>query len=240
MGDRWARTRIIVGDRGVERLAAARVLVVGLGGVGSFAAEALVRAGIGTMGLVDFDVVEISNINRQLLALSSSVGRIKVQLLEERCRDINPNCIIEPYPMRCNADTIGLLLGNQPEYVVDAIDSVDDKILLIQACLARQIPIISAMGTGNRIDPCQFRVADISNTHTCPLARRVRRELGRVGITKGLKVVFSEEQPLKGADGTTIGSISYMPSTAGLIMAGEVIRSIAGGIESGVDTSLGR
>ncbi len=224
MEDRWSRTRLLIGAEACSLLAEARITVVGLGGVGSFAAEGLARCGVGNLTLVDSDRVVVSNINRQLIALTSTINQAKVDVVAKRVKDINPECKIESCAIRCNKDTIKHLLRNRPHYVVDAIDSVMDKVVLIQQCLERNIPIISAMGAGNRLDPTKFEVADISKTHTCPLARKLRHELRKVGIQEGIRVVYSREKPIKVESGNPIGSISFVPSVAGLILASVVIR----------------
>jgi tRNA A37 threonylcarbamoyladenosine dehydratase len=224
--DRWSRTRLLVGEEACYRLAQARIMVVGLGGVGSFVAEGLARSGIGSLTLVDFDQVAISNINRQLVALTSTLDKPKAEVMAERIKDINPDCSVEACVTRCEKDTIDELLSNRPDYVVDAIDSVMDKVCLIKECLTRFIPIISAMGAGNRLDPTRFEVADISQTHTCPLARKLRHELRKINIEQGLKVVFSREKPIPTKTGHPVGSISFVPSVAGLIIAGAVVQDL--------------
>ncbi len=206
-------------------------MVVGLGGVGSYAAEALARAGIGNLILVDHDRVMMSNINRQLVALTSTLGQPKAEVMAKRVRDINPECKVEACAIRCSRETVNDLLGRKPDYVVDAIDSVPDKVCLIKECFTASIPIISAMGAGNRIDPTKFSVADISQTHTCPLARRVRHELRRANIYEGVRVVYSQEKPVLTATRSPVGSISFVPSTAGLLLAAAVIKDLLTGIQ---------
>lgn len=225
MEDRWSRTRLLIGAEACYRLAQARIMVVGLGGVGSFVAEGLARSGVGNLTLVDADQVAISNINRQLVALTSTMNQPKALVLAKRIKDINPECHVEAHTIRCNQDTVNDLLQNRPDYVVDAIDSVPDKVCLIQRCITKNIPIISAMGAGNRLDPTKFEVADISRTHTCPLARKLRHELRKVDIEEGLQVVYSREKPVQTEPGLPVGSISFVPSVAGLILASAVIRS---------------
>jgi tRNA A37 threonylcarbamoyladenosine dehydratase len=229
LDDRWVRTRVLLGDEACYLLMQARVMVVGLGGVGSYVAEGLARAGIGNLILVDPDRVVISNINRQLVALTSTLGQLKVEVMANRIRDINPECNVETCAIRCNRDTVNDLLNKEPDYVVDAIDSVPDKVCLIKKCFSGSIPIISSMGAGNRIDPTKFVVADISQTHTCPLARRVRHELRRENIYEGVRVVYSQEKPVSLA--FPVGSISVVPSTAGLILAASVIKDLLTGIQ---------
>jgi len=226
MEDRWTRTRSLLGAEGCRRLAESRVTVVGLGGVGSYAAESLARCGIGGLTLIDHDRVAASNINRQLPALTSTLGQPKVAVMSQRIRDINPDCHVEGRMIRCTRDNINELLRNQPHYVVDAIDSVPDKVDLIEQCLVRDIPIVSAMGTGNRLDPTRIMTADIAETHTCPLARRVRQELRRRGIDRGVKVVFSDENPAQAEPNGAVGSVSFVPSVAGLVLTSVVVRDI--------------
>ena len=208
------------------------VAVFGLGGVGSFAAEALARAGVGTLMFVDNDTVSKSNINRQLIALHSTVGRLKTEVMAERARDINPQANIEQYTFFYDAATAERIDLSRCDYIVDAIDSVYSKLLLIETADRLNVPIISSMGTGNQLDPTRFEVADIYSTSVCPLARAMRHELKKRGIAR-LKVVYSKELPTGGftADDNTgrravPGSISFVPSAAGLILAGEVVRSL--------------
>lgn len=231
MEDRWARTRLLLGEDALHRLAQARVMVVGLGGVGSYAAEALARAGIGNLVLVDHDRVVMSNINRQLVALTSTLGQPKAEVMAKRVKDINPECNVEACAIRCSRETVNDLLKRDLDYVVDAIDSVPDKVCLIKECFFASIPIISSMGAGNRIDPTKFTVADISETHTCPLARRVRHELRRVNIYEGVRVVYSQAKPVLAATKSPVGSISFVPSTAGLLLAATVIKDLLTGIQ---------
>ncbi len=226
MEDKWSRTRLLIGEEACCRLTLARITVVGLGGVGSYVAEGLARSGIGSLTLIDFDQVAISNINRQLVALTSTLGQPKAEIMANRIKDINPDCRVKAYAVRCERDTIDELLSDRPDYVVDAIDSISDKVCLIQECLARSIPIISAMGAGNRLDPTRFEVADISQTHTCPLARKLRHELRKINIDEGLKVVFSREKPVPTKAGFPVGSISFVPSVAGLVIAGTVVKDL--------------
>ncbi|MGE5543751.1 MAG: ThiF family adenylyltransferase [Bacillota bacterium] len=193
MEDRWSRTRLLLGEEACYRLAQARIMVVGLGGVGSYVAEGLARSGIGGLILVDSDQVTISNINRQLVALTSTLGKPKAVIMADRIKDINPECQVEACVIRCNQNTVDELLNKLPDYVVDAIDSVPDKVCLIKECFTRAIPIISSMGAGNRMDPTRFELADISQTSTCPLARKLRHELRKVNIERGLRVVYSRE-----------------------------------------------
>ena len=225
------RTSLIIGDEGVDKLKNCNVIVFGVGGVGSFAAEAIARAGVGNLTIVDFDDVDITNINRQLPALHSTVGRYKVDVMKERILDINPNINIKAIREVYNKDTSESILSEDYDYVVDAIDMVTSKIHLIETCKNKGIEIISSMGMGNKLDPTKIEVSDISKTHTCPLAKVVRKELRDRNI-EHLKVVFSTEQPLevkeKVSNGHRIlpGSISFMSSSGGLTMASEIVKDI--------------
>jgi tRNA A37 threonylcarbamoyladenosine dehydratase len=228
-GSDWReRTELLIGGSGLENLARARVVVVGLGGVGSYCAEALARAGVGSLVLVDGDSVSVSNINRQIIALVDTIGLPKAQVMADRIGRINPACAASPQVMWVSRDNADRLLS--PErgsvyYVADAIDSIPAKLDLIEACLKSGVNIISSMGAGNKIDPTRFRVADISQTHTCPVARAVRQGLRKRGILRGLTVVFSDESPIVHQPGP-VGSISPVPGAAGLAMAGAIIRSL--------------
>ncbi len=220
------RTRLLIGDEGVDRLAGASVLVFGIGGVGGYVCEALARAGVGALALVDDDVVDETNINRQIIATRDTVGRDKTELMEERIASINPACRVETF--KCfylpGDESAALFDFSRYDYVVDAIDTVAAKVDIILRCKEAGTPVISAMGTGNKMDPGQFQIADISKTSVCPLARVVRRELRDRGITH-VKVLFSKEEPAK-TGRRTPGSISFVPPVAGLLIAGQVIRDI--------------
>lgn len=245
MKDQWTRTRMLVGDAPLERLSRARVAVIGVGGVGGFCVEALARAGVGTLHLYDDDVVSHSNLNRQIVALHSTVGKLKIDVMAQRVLDINPQCNVTPIRMFYtpqNADTVDL---SQYDYVVDAIDTVTAKLELVCRCTAQNIPIISSMGSANKLDPTQFVISDISKTELCPLARVMRKELRKRGINH-LKVVYSKEAPhlpvqsaedeeIAPESGTrpeqtgrrdVLGSISYVPAAAGLVLASAVIRDL--------------
>ena len=217
----FERTIGLIGEEKVNILKNSSVAVFGVGGVGSFCAEALARAGVGQLTLIDCDVVNVSNINRQLYALNSTVGQYKVDVAKERIADINPEAKVTVHKIFYDKDNLIDLSGFH--YVVDAIDTVTSKILLIENCKNNNIPIISSMGTGNKHDPTKFQVADIKKTSVCPLARVMRRELKVRGITS-LKTVFSTELPVTNA--RTPASISFVPSVAGLIIAGEVIKDL--------------
>lgn len=228
------RTSIVIGDQAIEKLDQASVIVFGLGGVGSYVVEALARAGIGHLTLVDFDDVDITNVNRQLPALHSTLGCKKVDVVLDRVRDINPNIDVKGHICLYDETTSDQLLEDHYDYVVDAIDMVKSKIHLIETCYKRGLKIISSMGMGNKLDPCQIEISDIHKTEMCPLAKLVRKEAKQRGIKK-LTVVYSKEkpsQPLVVEDGGSLerinGSISFVPSVGGLIIASYVIRDLLG------------
>lgn len=227
--NQFERTALLLGKASVERLARKRVAVFGVGGVGGFVCEGLVRAGIGAIDIVDKDIVALSNINRQLIALHSTVGKNKVDVLEERLKDINKNLIIKKYKCFFLPETSETFDFREYDYVVDAIDTVTGKIELILKAKEAGVPIISAMGAGNKLDPTAFQVSDIYKTSVCPLARVMRRELKKRGVDK-LKVVYSKEEPIKPQfeEGEEVvpGSISFVPPVVGLIIAGEVVKDL--------------
>lgn len=247
MLNQFSRTELVIGKAGVEKLNNAKVAIFGLGGVGSFVLEGLVRAGIGNFVLIDDDKICLTNLNRQILATRKTVGQPKVEVAKQRILDINPNANVEIYQEFFMPETEGIL-DNSIDYIVDCIDTVTAKIELVVRAEKLNIPIISCMGTGNKLDPTRFEVTDIYKTSICPLAKVMRKELRNRGIKK-LKVVYSKEEPIKPNEncenscknncicppGTkrkcTIrkqvpGSISFVPSVAGLIIAGEVIKDI--------------
>lgn len=221
------RTEYLIGKENLEKLASSHVAVFGCGGVGSYAIEALARSGIGNLTLIDNDVVDITNINRQLIADTSTIGKPKVEVEKERLLKINPNLHITIYKEFYEESTANKLLDVKYDYIIDAIDSVTSKISLIEQANKRNIPIISSMGTGNKLDPTKFEITDITKTSVCPLAKVLRKELPKRGI-KHLKVLYSKEQPNRfDTDNKRIpASISFVPSVAGLILAGEVIKDI--------------
>ncbi|AXU72548.1 tRNA threonylcarbamoyladenosine dehydratase [Clostridioides difficile] len=227
------RTSFLVGDDGIKKLNNSNIIVFGVGGVGSFTVEALARAGVGNITIVDFDDVDITNINRQIPALHSTVGRYKVDVMEERILDINPNINIEKIRSLYNKDTSDEILTERYDYVVDAIDMVSSKIHLIETCEKKGLKIISSMGMGNKLDPTKIVVTDIHKTSTCPLAKVMRKELRDRGIKK-LKVVYSTEQPIelkkKVMNGrkVTPGSVSFVPSVGGLIIASVIVNELLG------------
>ena len=239
MSERFLRNEMILGAEAVKKLAASHVCVFGLGGVGSYTVEALARSGIGELTLIDQDVYSESNINRQLGALTSTIGQSKAQVLAQRVLDINPDCIVHPIQGRYEKER-GEEFFADYDYVVDAIDLVACKVDLICRCLGKGIPIISALGTGNKLDPSLLRVTDLSKTTGCPLARVMRRELGRLGI-KHLKVVFSPEEPAETVQleapppgrRSVPASVSWVPSVAGLMLGGAVVMDLAKDIRKG-------
>lgn len=221
----------------MERLSAAKVAVFGIGGVGSFVAEALARTGIGSFVLVDDDCVCLTNLNRQLVALRSTVGKPKVEVMRDRILDINPAAKVEIFQEFYNAESAPRILSSDLSYAVDAIDTVSSKIDLILRCGELGIPIVSSMGAGNKLDPTRFRLADIYETSVCPLARVMRRELRKRGVER-LTVVYSTEEPITVRDCTCVGrrsvpgSVAYVPSVAGLILASKVVSDLAAPLKS--------
>ena len=236
MREEVLRTAMLLGEEAVTRLAAARVAVFGIGGVGGYVVEALARAGIGAIDLIDNDDISLSNINRQILATHSTVGMAKVEAGRQRILDINPEAKVTCRQLFFNAETAPQFDFTEYDYIVDAIDTVTGKLALVEKAVAANTPIICCMGTGNKLDPSRFEVADISKTTMCPLARIMRKELGKRGI-KHLKVVYSKEESLTPTgweeEAAAIGkrqipgSVSFVPGAAGLVLAGEVIRDIA-------------
>ena len=237
MGAEFFRTEMLLGKAAMERLRNARVAVFGLGGVGGYVVEALARGGIGALELIDSDTIGESNLNRQILALRSTLGLPKTEAARRRVLDINPQAKVVTREVFYNADTADSFDLGACDYIVDAIDTVSSKLLLIERSIAAGTPIISSMGTGNKLDPAAFRVEDLAKTSMDPLARVMRRELGKRGI-KHLKVVWSPEEALTPqgweAEAEALGkrqipgSVSFVPGAAGLILAGEVLRELAG------------
>ncbi len=221
------RTLLLIGGENAEKLERARVALFGIGGVGSYAAEALTRAGIGHLTFVDGDTVEESNINRQIVALHSTLGRNKAEVMAERARDINPDADVTAIPAYITDENIDCFDFTAFDYVADAIDTVTSKLLIIEACRKRGTAVISSMGTGSKMDPAGFEVTDIFRTSVDPLSRVMRKELRRRGITE-LDVVFSREEPVTPNGGGPVGSIAFVPSVAGLTMAGHIVRRIIG------------
>ena len=237
MNEQFLRTAMLLGEEALKRLQSARVAVFGLGGVGGYTVEALARAGIGQLDLIDNDTVSLSNVNRQLLATYSTVGMDKTEAAKQRVLDINPDCVVRTHKVFYTPDTAPQFDFSEYDYIVDAIDTVTGKLALVERAVAAGTPIICCMGTGNKLDASAFQVADISKTSMCPLARIMRKELGKRGI-KHLKVVYSQEEALSPTgweeEAAALGkrqipgSVSFVPGAAGLILAGEVIKDIAG------------
>ena len=226
--DAFARTRALIGQQAMERLKRARILIFGIGGVGGYVCEALARGGVGHIHIVDKDEVDMTNLNRQIIALTGTIGMPKVQVMGERLRQINPQ--IEVKESRCfylPERACEFDFGSY-DYVVDAVDNVTAKVDIIRQAKLAGVPVISAMGTGNKLDPTRFEVADISETSVCPLAKAVRKELRKLGI-QGVKVVFSKEEPIATGQRTP-ASISFIPPVAGLILAGEVIKDLTAAV----------
>ncbi|MBO5476591.1 MAG: tRNA threonylcarbamoyladenosine dehydratase [Clostridia bacterium] len=223
----FQREEILIGKENVEILNNKKVLLFGCGGVGSFVLEALARAGVGNIDVVDKDVVDVTNINRQLIATHDTIGMDKVEVAKARVLSINLNAKVNTYKIFFDETTTEIDFSKY-DYIIDAIDSVKSKIEIIKRAKEANIPVISSMGTGNKLDPFKFEIKDISKTTVCPLAKVIRKELKRLGITK-LKVLFSTEEPhspLKSENGIVQGSISFVPSVAGLMIAGEVIKDM--------------
>lgn len=249
---RFSRMQLLVGKAAMERLSTASVAVFGIGGVGSYAAEALTRAGVGNLTLIDFDDICVTNINRQIHALDNSIGRSKVEVMAQRCHQINPDCRVDARQQFYRAETAEQLLLPDHDYVLDCIDHITAKLHLIEHCVKQRIPVISSMGAANKLDPTQVKVADISATEKCRLARVIRKQLRRRGISSGVQVVYSTEEfrPLRteadsGADNgvcsngeeqrwncgdrrVILGSSSHLPPIFGLTMAGIVVQNLIG------------
>ena len=235
MDDRFSRTEMLIGNEGMEKLKDAKVAVFGIGGVGSFVCEGLARSGVGNFILIDYDRIDESNINRQLIATADTIGKCKVDLMRERILQINPNANVEVHKEFYMADSQTDIITEDLSYAVDCVDTIMAKIAIICKCEAIGVPVISSMGTGNKLDPTMFEVADIYDTTVCPLAKIMKKDLRKRGIEK-LKVVYSKEHPINTNDCAinrdrkykVKGSISFVPSVAGLIIAGEVIKDIVG------------
>ena len=240
MEEQFIRTQMLLGSEAMNRLRNSRVAIFGIGGVGGYAAEALARSGIGAFDLIDMDMVSISNINRQIIAAMSTVGRYKTEVMRDRILDINPQADVVVHNCFYLPENEQEFNFNQYDYIVDAVDTVTAKISIICKAKKLQIPVISSMGAGNKMDAAAFRAGDISNTSVCPLARVMRRELKKRGIDS-LKVVYSKEKPMKPMEEfmeessdtgmlsnrrSTPGSVSFVPPVAGLLIAGEVIREL--------------
>ncbi len=232
MSEFYSRTEMLIGKDALEKLKNSRVAVFGVGGVGGYAVEALARSGVGSIDLIDCDTVSESNLNRQIVATTKTIGKAKTEAGKIRIEEINPHCNVEAFNLFILPENINEFDFSVYDYVVDAIDTVSGKIAIIEKCNEMKIPVISSMGTGNKLDPTQFEISDIYKTSVCPLARVMRLEMKKRGIRK-LKVLYSKEQPIKpknqafGDKGKPIpGSISFVPSVAGLIIGGEVIKDL--------------
>ena len=230
----YSRTELLIGEEGIEKLQSSNVAVFGIGGVGSYVVEALARCGIGSLVLVDNDRVSLTNLNRQLIALQSTVGKAKTEVAKQRIKDIDPDILVHTYETFYQPDTAGLFDYRSYDYIVDAVDTVSAKLLLIEKAKEYEVPVISCMGTGNKLDPGKFEITDISKTSVCPLAKVMRTELRKRKIRK-VKVLFSKEEPIKnqsqqetkGTAGRPVpGSIAFVPAVAGLMIAGEVVRDL--------------
>lgn len=233
--EEFSRTAMLIGKEGIEKLSSASVIVFGVGGVGSFVVEGLSRMGLARLDVVDSDTVSVSNINRQLIALHSTVGKKKTDVIKARISDVSPETLVDAYDVFFDASTLSLFDFKKYDYIVDAIDSVDSKVLLIKTAKTLGIPIISSLGTGNKLNASGFRFADIFDTSVCPLAKVIRKRLKDEKIDS-LKVLFSPDEPIT-PDSTflfeenkrTVGSVSFVPSVAGLMIAGEVVRDLLKG-----------
>ena len=235
MNEQFSRTGILLGEAAVRKLNKARVAVFGIGGVGGYTVEALARCGVGQLDLIDSDTVSVSNINRQIIATHSSVGKLKVEVAKARILDINPECSVRTYPIFYLPETAQQFDFTQYDYIVDAIDTVTGKLQLVERAVAAGTPIICSMGTGNKLDPAAFMVSDISKTSMCPLARIMRKELKKRGISHR-KVVYSQEEALtpdvdeeelkRTGKRQIPGSVAFVPGAAGLILAGEVVKDL--------------
>ncbi|WP_010270685.1 tRNA threonylcarbamoyladenosine dehydratase [Paenibacillus senegalensis] len=243
MLNQFSRTELAIGPEGIDVMKGSTVAVLGVGGVGSFAVEALARTGVGRIIMIDKDVVDITNVNRQLHALLSTVGKPKAELMRERIKDINPECDAVALKMFYNEETYEQLFAYPLDYVIDASDTISYKIHLIKECLKRDIPLISSMGAANKMDPTRFQVADISRTTMDPIARVIRQKLRKEGIRKGVKVVFSTEEPTKPRQDVTKqivpdnapeirkakqppASNAFVPPVAGLIMVSVAVKDL--------------
>jgi len=230
-----SRTSLLIGEETLKKLTTKHVMVVGMGGVGSFAAEFIARSGIGKMTIIDGDVVDPTNRNRQLPALSTNHGQPKVQVMAERLRAINPELELNVVQEFVNPEMVRQQLALRPDYLIDAIDSITPKLTFIQLAFESNIPLVSSMGAGAKLDPTQLRVVDISKTYNCPFAQQIRKNLRAKGIRKGIKVAFSPEEPIRESlmltDGSNFkksayGTISYLPATFGAVVASVAIRDL--------------
>lgn len=228
----FTRTNILLGDANIAKLAGKHILIAGVGGVGGYVVEAIARAGIGKITIIDNDVVDISNINRQLISNLDNIGKAKVDEFSQRIKLINPDIELISLPIFIDENNLDELLSDKPDYVIDCIDTIESKLALIVYCLKHKLKIVSSMGAGNRIDVTKAKLADISKTQVCALARNIRLRLRKMGIKKGLTVVYSEEEPFakplaNPAGGRpTNGTISYLPALFGIMLAGKVLQGL--------------
>lgn len=223
------RVEMLLGITKLAKIKKARVAIIGLGGVGSYVVEALARSGIGALRIIDGDIVAASNINRQLPALVSTMGQKKTDVVAARTKDINPACLVEKVEKFYKPGDFAAFFSGEFDFIVDAIDDVPAKVDIIFSCVQAGIPVISSMGTGNKLDPTQLSIADISATNTCPLARAVRKGLRQKGLNRGVQVVYSKETPNKEANGSTPASMVFVPASAGLLIASEIVRTLVKG-----------
>lgn len=226
MESRFARTELVLGRQNLLNLAKVKVAVVGLGGVGGYVAESLARSGVGALTLIDHDLVSITNLNRQIIALDSTLGRAKVEVMAERIREINPECEVDARQAFYEKDRHSHLIPTDVDFIADAIDTVVSKVDLVELALRGNTPIISSLGTGNKLDLTLLTITDISKTHTCPLARAVRGVLRKRGITQGVDVVFSPEKPRSNNQDRIPGSTAFVPPAAGLLMASWIVGQV--------------
>lgn len=228
----FTRTNILLGDANIAKLAGKHILIAGVGGVGGYVVEAIARAGIGKITIIDNDVVDISNINRQLISNLDNIGKAKVDEFSQRIKLINPDVELISLPIFIDENNLDELLSDKPDYVIDCIDTIESKLALIVYCLKHKLKIVSSMGAGNRIDVTKAKLADISKTQVCALARNIRLRLRKMGVKKGLTVVYSEEEPFakplaNPAGGRpTNGTISYLPALFGIMLAGKVLQGL--------------
>lgn len=226
MEHRFSRTEMVIGKDNLQRLAKTTVTILGLGGVGGYVAEALARSGVGSLVLIDHDEISLTNLNRQIIALESTLGRSKVEVMAERIAQINPHCNVVTYQKFYDSSNHDRLISSNIDFVADAIDSVGPKVALMSRCMEDEVPIISSLGTGNKLDPTRLNITDVSKTHTCPLARAVRQALRKKGISQGIPVVFSDEQVQGERNGAIPGSTSFVPPVSGLIMASWIVSQV--------------
>ena len=224
MDEIYQRTELVIGKENLEKIRNAKICICGVGGVGSYALEALARIGVGNITIIDADVVDITNVNRQLIATVDNVGNSKVEEAKKRINSINPSVAVTAIHDFIDSSNVEKYITQELDYVIDAIDSVESKIAIIKACKQKNIKIISSMGMANRLDPLKIKVADISKTEMCPLAKVIRKRLKQEGIQK-VKVAYSTEEAIKPKDGK-LGSVSFVPSVAGLVIASEVVRDL--------------